>query len=512
LTKVSQGVLGFHVIIEKPAAGVTSFGGLVLLLELMRVLLTKKEYRRLAGALGYGAWRTARRHFESLVLLLAGGGEALSDIDVLRGDPGLSKLLGFKPSSATQLKDFLYHFHQDEHGKKLGSKADGELAVKGEARIRPEGPGLVVLGDILTEATRKLQAVHQRLTATMDVDATIIEGNKQFALKTYEGMKGYQPQAAFWAEQGTFTKDEYRDGNVPAAYRAVDFVKKMFASLPGSITKRRLRADSALYDEETLTWLGDVARIDFVVSADMSPELKREVRKLREEDWKPYRSNSAKAREEARLKARKEGRLKDDESAEAEAEERQWAEVCFVPGWKRNLKKNTEAKPFRYIAIRVRSRQMEMVETAQGELIPSPPAWKHFAVVSNMEDWEGERLLNWHREKQGTVEFGHQLVKNGLAARVPPTGQFGANAAFYRFTLLTLTYIRLLQVKALPADMQNAEPKTLRFRIFRLAGRVVQTGRRLVLKLAESLPGAPIVLNARRAILMLRAELAALPG
>jgi hypothetical protein len=129
-----------------------------------------------------------------------------------------------------------------------------------------------------------------------------------------------------------------------------------------------------------------------------------------------------------------------------------------------------------------------------------------------MEDWEGERLLNWHREKQGTVEFGHQLVKNGLAARVPPTGQFGANAAFYRFTLLTLTYIRLLQVKALPADMQNAEPKTLRFRIFRLAGRVVQTGRRLVLKLAESLPGAPNVLNARRAILMLRAELAALPG
>lgn len=69
-----------------------------------------------------------------------------------------------------------------------------------------------MVGDILTEATRRLQAVHQRLVATMDVDATNIEGNKGFAL------------------------------------------------LAGSVTKRRLRADSALYEEETLTWLGSSSR------------------------------------------------------------------------------------------------------------------------------------------------------------------------------------------------------------------------------------------------------------
>jgi len=497
LPKVAQGVLGFHVVVEKPAAGVTSFAGLVLLLELMRVVLTKKEHRRLARALGYTSWRTARRHFESLVLLLASGGEAISDVDTLRGDPGLSKLLGFRPSSATQLKEFLYRFHQDTAGRRLGSKADRELAVKGEARIRPEGPGLTVLGDILAEGTRRLQAVHQRLTATMDVDATILEGAKEFALKTYEGMKGYQPQAAYWAEQGVFTKDQFRDGNVPAEFKVVDFVKSVFATLPGSVKTRRLRGDSALYNEDTLTWLGDEAKIEFAVSADMSPELLSETRLLAEEAWKPYRSLAAKA------KAAKDER--------PEAEERQWAEVGFVPDWRRNRKKSTKTKPFRYIAIRVRSRQMEMQETQRGELLPAPPAWKHFAIVTNME-WEGERLLNWHREKQGTVEFGHELVKNGLAARVPPTGQFGANAAFYRFSLLTLTYLRLLQVKALPVELRNAEPKTLRFRLLRLAGRVVHTGRRLVLKLAESLPATSLVIEARRAILMLRAELAAAPS
>lgn len=181
--------------------------------------------------------------------------------------------------------------------------------------------------------------------------------------------------------------------------------------------------------------------------------------------------------------------------------------MCFVPGWKRNLQKGTATNPFCFLAIRVGARQMEMVETAQGDLIPSPPAWRHFAVVSNM-DWEGERLLNWHREEQVTVEFGHQLVKNGLAARAPLTGQFGANAASYGFTLLMLTFIRLQQVKALPAALRNVEPKTLRYRLFRVAGRVVQTGRRLVLALAE---GTAMVVEARCAILMVRAELAASP-
>lgn len=486
-------MLGFQVEIEKATRGVTSFGGLVLVLETMRAVLRKTEFRRLAKAVGLRSWRTARRHFETLVLLVTSGGEVLSDVDVLRGDPGLWRLLGFKPSSATQLKEFLYSFHQGEDGKRLGSKADGELAVRGEARIRPEGPGLVVLGEMLGALAVRLQAVHQRRTATMDVDATILEASKEYALWTYKGMKGYQPQAAWWAEQRVFVRDEYRDGNVPAEYRIADFLKKTFGGLPGSVVRRRLRGDSALYNEEALTW-ADSQGIEFAVSADMSQELAREVRCLPESEWRPYRSEAGE---------------RDEGEAGKPDDEREWAEVCFVPDWARNRKKGGE--PFRYIAIRVRSRQLEMVQGEEGELLPRPPTWRHFAVVTNM-DWVGDRLLRWQREKQGTVEWGHDLVKNGLAARIPPTGRFGANAAFYRLTLIAHAVQRLLQVKALPDDLQDVEPKTLRFRLFRLAGRVVRSGRRLVLKLAESLPGAAIVVQARRAIVALAMEVAALPN
>lgn len=91
-------------------------------------------------------WRTARKHYESLVLLLAGGGEALSDIDVLRGGPGLSKWIGFKPSSATQFKDFLYRYYQDEQGKRQGSKGDGDWRSRGRRGSDRRDRGLWWLG------------------------------------------------------------------------------------------------------------------------------------------------------------------------------------------------------------------------------------------------------------------------------------------------------------------------------------------------------------------------------
>jgi len=57
-----------------------------------------------------------RRHVESAVVLIAAGGECVDDLAHLRADPGLSSLLGFELSSPTQMKDFLYRFHQAEDG------------------------------------------------------------------------------------------------------------------------------------------------------------------------------------------------------------------------------------------------------------------------------------------------------------------------------------------------------------------------------------------------------------
>lgn len=53
---------------------------------------------------------------------------------------------------------------------------------------------------------------------------------------------------------------------------------------------------------------------------------------------------------------------------------------------------------------------------------------KHFAVVSNIWEWKPERLIAWHREKAGTIEGVHDVLKNELAGGVMPSKYFGANA------------------------------------------------------------------------------------
>ena len=178
--------------------------------------------------------------------------------------------------------------------------------------------------------------------------------------------------------------------------------------------ERRLRGDSALYDEAALTWAADVAEIQFAVSADMSPSLSSAVRSLPEDAWRPYRT------------------LRESGSEESSSEERQWAEVEFLPDWGRNRKK--DGLPLRYVAIRIRDRQRDLLDDDSGR-------WRHFAIVTNM-DWEGERLLRWHREKQGTVEHGHGIMKNDLAGGTVPCGRFGANAAWSR-SLASLDFRRL---------------------------------------------------------------------
>jgi len=468
---VAQGVLPFKVELTDSPEALTAWARLPVVVELMRKLFGRRLYRALSRALGYKRWRTVRRHLESVVLLVLSGGEHLRDLDVLRADQGLRVLLGFKLSSPTQAKDFLYRFHQDADGRWLTPEQDQHLSHKGDANVRAEGPALSALETMVRAVFETMQSIRPSSRATLDVDATIVEAHKKTALRAYEGTVGYQPQMAWWAEQGLWVCDEFRDGNVPAAFEVQRYLERAFGALPGDVRERRLRADSAFYDERALSWANEHC-IAFAVSADMSHSLSQHIQVIGETEYKPYRN------------------LAHDDPHE----ERQWAEVPdFVPGW--NINRNKDGQPLRYIAIRVRSRQRELLESEREQ-------WRHFAVVTNM-DWEGERLLRWHREKQGTVEHAHGVVKNDLGGGVLPSGRFGANAAWWRLNVLAHNLLELLKRQALPDELGSARPQTLRFRFFQAAGRVVRHARRWTLKLFAGLPWAKAFIEARRCVLQL---------
>jgi hypothetical protein len=390
---------------------------------------------------------------ESFVILQAAGGESLDDFQRLREDAGLKELIGHEMPSPSAALQFLYQFHDQE---KI-AEAKRRRPPKQEAYIPEENAALQGLGQVNRDLVQALgsRCPDQKI-ATVDLDATIIESRKQEALPTYEGGCGYQPMLAVWAETEVVLADEFRDGNVPALMDPLSVAKRALGALPGTVDTFYFRGDSACHEHRLIHWLRNEEReggprgfIGFAISARMSEALHEAIVALGEEAWQPEKS---------------------DEGAE-----RHCAEVPFVPGEKSEKK---DLQPLRYVAVRIRKRQ--------GELFGDGSAVKYFAVVSNLPEWPTRKLLQWHREKAGTIERVHDILKNDLGAGVMPCGRFGANAAWLRLNVLTHNVLSALKRLALPPELLQARPKRLRFLIFHTPGRIVHHARRVLLRLAAT--------------------------
>jgi hypothetical protein len=226
----------------------------------------------------------------------------------------------------------------------------------------------------------------------------------------------------------------------------VAVVKQALAALPDRVETRYVRGDSALYDQKLLRWL-DGEGIGFGISADVSQELRAAMQALPESAWHPY--------------------LKADGTAAPGG--KQWAEVPYVPE-QRSPKK--DARPFRYMGIRIPREESDLFEGP----------YMYFAVVTNRWEVTGNDLLNWQRQRCGTVEWAHDLLKNDFAARVLPSGRFGANAAWYRFNVLAFN-LKVAMTKIGLPQFVRARPHTFRMRLLQVAGRVISHSRRMSMRM-----------------------------
>jgi hypothetical protein len=114
---------------------------------------------------------------------------------------------------------------------------------------------------------------------------------------------------------------------------------------------------------------------------------------------------------------------------------------------------------------------------------------RHFAVLSNRWELKAAALIAWHREKAGTIELVHDVIKNELGGGVLPSKYFGAHAAWLRLAVIAHNVLTALKRLALPAELLTARPKRLRFLIFNTPGRLVHHARRLLLRLAALAEG-----------------------
>jgi hypothetical protein len=456
---ISQGLLPFHLIQDTSKVLLTSFGGLPLVMETFRALgLPQAIKKRLVLHQRESKYQEAD-YVESFVSVFAAGGDCVDDFEILREDEGVKKL-GLRVPSPEAARCFLNVFHEE-------GLLEGRLPH--QAFIPEETEWLERLAAVQRDLVKKAILKEQPWKATIDLDATVIESHKQQAYWTYLDQKGYQPVVAYWAEQDLILADEFRDGNVPAGMDLLPLVKEAISALPPTIRLVRVRSDSAADVHELLNWCRkEVAgrpRIEFAISADVTEELRAAIQALPEEAWKPLR----KVTDKGLILGRKE-----------------WTEVEFVPS-QPSRKKGT--KPDRYLAIRIRP--------AQGELFGDGNPYHYFAVVSNMWSWDGERLLRWQRERCGTVEKAHDVLKNDLAGGVMPAKRFFANAAWWRLNALTYNVLSVMKRKSLPSSWWSVRLKALRYHLLCIAGRVIEHGRRLFLKIPKHHPSFHLYKEAR---------------
>ena len=91
-------------------------------------------------------------------------------------------------------------------------------------------------------------------------------------------------------------------------------------------------------------------------------------------------------------------------------------------------------------------------------------------MVTNLE-WEGGRLLQWHREKAGTIEHVHDEVKNGLGGGHLPSQHFAVNAAWFKLALLAYNL-----ASAIKGLCFTPEERTARFKNYRATTRRAPPG------------------------------------
>jgi len=432
----------------------TALGGIPLVVQAFRSLGLPESVRQQVRVKERERGYDEATFVESFVLLNAAGGECLEDFERLRQDPGLAEMIGHGLPSPEAARKFLYAFHEEAKIEEAQQqRLPGQIAYIPEETEPLEGLGRVNRNLVERFSAR---CPDQRI-ATVDQDATIIESRKQQALATYEGSRGYQPMLAVWAETGLVLADEFRDGNVPAQMEPRRVAQRAFAALPSTVTEYYYRGDSACHERDLIHWLRDEkreggprGRIGFAISARMSDALHAAILAVPEQEWDRY-------------------------GKEHPEETRECADVPFVPGEK-SEKKDTQ--PLRYVAIRIRKKQ--------GALFADGSEVRHFAVLTNLWEWQGARLIEWHREKAGTVELVHDVVKNELAGGVLPSKYFGANAAWLRLAVISHNVLTALKRLALPAELLTARPKRLRFLIFNTPGRLVHHARKTVLRLAAA--------------------------
>jgi hypothetical protein len=477
----AQGVLDYQFQAGSSRNGLTSLAGLPIYLDLIKTSGIAATIRKFVKAAGNQGWMDLQMILAVVFLNLAGG-DCVEDIQKLEHDDGFAALLRTIESELLTRKERRAMKARWRRERVRVVPSPSALSDWLERFHDPDSPGAVAGTAIIPEVTKELRGlwlVNQALvafvqkhgpttvTATLDMDATLIETHKSKALFCYKKFKAFQPLNVWWAELAMMLNSEFRDGNVPAGHEQLRILIDSLTYLPQSVTKVLLRSDTAGYQSDLLLYCGEgkdprFGVIEFAVGADVTAAFRAAVLATPEGEWKTL--------------------VRKVDGIEY-ATDQEWAEVVYVPNWAGHSRNRAD---YRYVAIREPLRQLPLGDE---DKLPFPTEdfagkgrFKLFGVVTNRKE-DGDEVIWWLRKRCGKSEAVHSALKSDLAGGQMPSALFGANAAWWALSILAFNLNAALKRLALGDGWAAMRMKAMRFHLIGLPGRVVRHARKLVVRL-----------------------------
>jgi hypothetical protein len=319
--------------------------------------------------------------------------------------------------------------------RELGLRAVPDAGTVGDWLRRQGEGGVAGLEDVNRDLIQKaLEQEGEELI--LDVDATEIEAEKQEAQWTYHHVQGYMPLVGY--VNGICVGYEFREGNASPGAGILGFAQKCEAALPEG-KRIYFRSDSAAYQAEVINHYSPPGRT-FSITADQDAAVKQAIKNLPESTWQPYRT------------------------AEGIATDRQMAETVH------SMNKTPQA--FRLIVLRWLNPQPNLFAAER---------YCYYAVASNREESAAEVI--WKHNGRGNSENWHKELKIGVGMEQMPCGQKEANAMYFAIGVLAYNLAQLLKRRVLPASYRTATVATLRWKVYRLAGKLVRHARGVILQI-----------------------------
>jgi hypothetical protein len=415
-------------------AGVVGHAGAALLRELAdRVGLT--------AALGWQHPDGRRRHPDAAVLrdlavLLADGGDCLSDLAALRDQP---ELFGPVASTPTAWRVIQRVAHDPDGLARL-------RAARAHARARAWAAG----GDPDVELL------------IVDADATLVLAHsdaKQGAAGTYKGSFGFHPLLAYLDRgqaPGEALAGLLRPGNAPAGASddLIELVDLALAQLPRSARDRPVlvRSDSAGASTRLAWHLRDQG-VGFSLGMPIDAHIREAILAQPEHAWTP--------------------------AVDADSQVRHDAEVVELTGW---IDLHSWPEGTRAICRREDAHPGAQLRFTDHD------GHRFQVFLTDQPDGDLGGLELRHRQRARVEDRIRAAKATGLANL--PFDRWRRNAVWLELVLAAQDLCCWTQALLLDGALAVAEPKTLRYRLLHVAARVVRHARRTILRLQRSWPWA----------------------